>query len=218
MDQGPKHHGAARGCRGPFGLVVDQNRGVMYERAGSSFGTQAKGPHMKSRSGSVEFLCGSIFALSLALVDLAQAQQAQSIFIEGDMVRGNTGKGQTGPTCVLNSQFKHNENAVFRVRVRDITGKPLDDKEIKGVVIELSDGQKLPMRYGGHPPRGSIDYFWSAGWVIPDDYPTGSLYYKVVATDLQGRVQTWQSFQDPRSQLEVVAGTVQYSGIPQAPR
>jgi len=30
--------------------------------------------------------------------------------------------------------------------------------------------------YGGHPPRGSIDYFWSAGWVIPDDYPTGSLY------------------------------------------
>jgi hypothetical protein len=159
-----------------------------------------------------------VLLLWLALVAPAQAQQAQSIFIEGDMVRGNTGKGQTGPTCVLNNQFKHNENAVFRVRVRDITGKPLDDKEIKGVVIELSDGQKLPMRYGGHPPRGSIDYFWAAGWVIPDDYPTGSLYYKVVATDLQGRVQTWQSFQDPRSQLEVVAGTVQYSGIPQAPR
>jgi hypothetical protein len=48
----------------------------------------------------------------------ARAQQPQSMFIEGDMVRGNTGKGQTGPTCVLNSQFKHNENAVFRVRVR----------------------------------------------------------------------------------------------------
>ena len=114
-----------------------------------------------------------VFAAA-ALPGAAHAQQAQSIFIEGDMVRGNTQKGQTGPTCVLNNQFKHNENAVFRVRVRDITGKPLDDKEIKGVVIELSDGQKLTMRYGGHPPRGSIDYFWSIGWVIPEGYPTGT--------------------------------------------
>ena len=176
---------------------------------------------MKILSFSIRILFGSIIVLPLALAGLAheaRAQQPQSIFIEGDMVRGNTGKGQTGPTCVLNSQFKHNENAVFRVRVRDITGKPLDDKGIKGVVIELSDGQKLPMRYGGHPPRNSIDYFWAVGWVIPESYPTGSLYYKVVATDLEGRTQTWQSFQDPRSQIEVVAGTVEYSGQAQAPR
>jgi hypothetical protein len=176
---------------------------------------------MKILSFSIRILFGSIIVLPLALAGLAheaRAQQPQSIFIEGDMVRGNTGKGQTGPTCVLNSQFKHNENAVFRVRVRDITGKPLDEKGIKGVVIELSDGQKLPMRYGGHPPRNSIDYFWAVGWVIPESYPTGSLYYKVVATDLEGRTQTWQSFQDPRSQIEVVAGTVQYSGEGQAPR
>src|SRR6202163_3156580 len=176
---------------------------------------------MKAPSCSIKILSGAITVMMLAMVDLAhvaQAQQPQSIFLEGDMVRGNTGKGQTGPTCVLNSQFKRNENAVFRVRVRDITGKPLDDKGIKGIVVELSDGQKLPMRYGGHPPSGSIDYFWSAGWLIPDDYPTGTLYYKVVATDLQGRTQTWQSFQDPRSQIEVIPGTVQYSGTPQAPR
>jgi hypothetical protein len=169
---------------------------------------------MKSLSGSIMVLC----LAQVGLVPQAQAQQPQSVFIEGDMVRGNTGKGQTGPTCVLNSQFKHNENAVFRVRVRDIFGKPLDEKGIQGVVIELSNGQKLPMRYGGHPPRNSVDYFWAAAWLIPDDYPTGTLYYKVVATDLQGRTQTWQSFQDPRSQIEVIPGTVQYSGAPQAPR
>jgi hypothetical protein len=176
---------------------------------------------MKILSRSIKILSCSLMVLLLALADLAhvaQAQQPQSIFLEGDMVRGNTGKGQTGPTCVLNSQFKHNENAVFRVRVRDITGKPLDDKGIQGVVIELSDGQKLTMRYGGHPPRGSIDYFWAAGWLIPNDYPTGTLYYKVVATDLQGRTQTWQSFQDPRSQIEVIPGTVEYSGQPQLAR
>ena len=165
--------------------------------------------------------CGTLAILALAAGGFAQgarAQQPQSIFIEGDMVRGNTAKGQTGATCVLNSQFKRNENAVFRVRVRDIAGKPLDDKGIKGVVVELSDGQKLTMRYGGHPPRDSVDYFWSIGWIIPADYPLGTLRYKIVATDLAGRVQTWESFGDPRSQILIMPGGVEYSGTPQAPR
>jgi len=173
---------------------------------------------MKIHCCSIGVLSCAITVSSLGLVPGAWAQQPQSIFLEGDMVRGNTGKGQTGATCVLSSQFKRNENAVFRVRVRDVFGQPLDDKGIQGVMIELSDGQKLPMRYGGHPPRGSIDYFWSAGWLIPADYPTGTLYYKVVATDLQGRTQTWQSFQDPRSQIVIIPGGVEYSGTPQAPR
>jgi len=30
-----------------------------------------------------------------------------------------------------------------------------------------------PVSGGGHPPRGSVDYFWAHGWVIPADYPTG---------------------------------------------
>jgi hypothetical protein len=170
---------------------------------------------------SCSIMSCSIVVLSMAAVELAhpaQAQQPQALFLEGDMVRGNTGKGQTGPTCVLSSQFKRNENAVFRVRVRGITGKPLDDKGVKGIVIELSDGQKLPMRYGGHPPRESIDYFWSAAWLIPDNYPTGTLRYRVVATDLQGKTQSWESFQDPRSQIVVIPGTVEYSGAPQVPR
>ena len=172
---------------------------------------------MRIASGLAETLF-ALAAFTIALPAIAEERVPQSLFIEGDMVRGNTQKGQTGATCVLNNQFKHNENAVFRVRVRDITGKPLDDKEIKGVVVELSDGQKLTLRYSGHPPRGSIDYFWAVGWLIPADYPNGSLHYTVIATDLAGRAQSWQSFQDPRSQLEIVSGSVQYSGEPQAPR
>jgi hypothetical protein len=54
--------------------------------------------------------------------------------------------------------------------------------------------------------------------LIPDDYPTGTLRYKIVATDLQGKTQTWQSFQDPRSQIVVIPGGVEYTGAPQAPR
>jgi hypothetical protein len=62
-------------------------------------------------------------------------------------------------------------------------------------------------KFGGHPPRGTpTDFFWSLHWVIPADYPTGSLVYKVVATDLDGRTQTWEPFKRAPTQLTVIAG------------
>jgi len=57
-------------------------------------------------------------------------QEAQKLFIEGDIVRGNTPAGITGPVCVLANQFKRKENVVFRIRVRNVAGEPLDDKTI----------------------------------------------------------------------------------------
>jgi hypothetical protein len=56
-----------------------------------------------------------------------------------------------------------------------------------------------------------LDYFWSAVWLIPEDYPTGSLSYKVVATDMQGNTQSWAPFKDPRSLPMVMAGNVEYT-------
>jgi hypothetical protein len=151
---------------------------------------------------------------------LSAAQETQKLFIEGDIVRGNTPAGITGPVCVLTNQFKRKEKVVFRIRVRDIAGAPLDDKAIKSIAVELSDGQKFPAEYRARPPvsvRKALglseptDYFWSAVWLIPEDYPTGSLSYKVVATDMQGNAQSWTPFKDPRSLPMVMAGDVEYT-------
>src|SRR5215471_4422094 len=60
-----------------------------------------------------------MIALSLAVLgfaNVAAAQEAQKLFIEGDIVRGNTPAGITGPVCVLANQFKRKENVVFRIR------------------------------------------------------------------------------------------------------
>jgi hypothetical protein len=54
------------------------------------------------------------------------------------------------------------------------------------------------------------DYFWSAAWLIPPDYPTGSLSYRVVASDTHGNTQSWTPFKDPRSLPMVMAGEVEY--------
>jgi hypothetical protein len=144
----------------------------------------------------------------------AQAQEtqkvAQKLFIDGDIVRGNTAMGATGPICVLNSQFKRGENVVFRMRVRTVNGELLDEKGIKGITVELTDGRKLNARYGGHPPRTPTDFFWTAAWMIPEGFPTGTLGYKVTATDIHGSTQTWEPMREYRSWVVVIPGTVEY--------
>jgi hypothetical protein len=161
---------------------------------------------------------GLSFAV-LGFAHVSAAQEAQKLFIEGDIVRGNTPTGITGPVCVLANQFKRKENVVFRIRVRNPAGEPLDDKNIKAITVELSDGQKFQATYRSRPPANvraafglsePTDYFWSAAWLIPVDYPTGSLSYRVVATDTKGNTQSWTPFKDPRSLPMVMPGEVEY--------
>jgi len=152
-------------------------------------------------------------ALSVAVLGFAgpaQAQQPQKLFIDGDIVRGNTAMGATGPICVLNSQFKRGENVVFRMRVRTVNGELLDEKGIKSITVELTDGRKLNARYGGHPPRTPTDFFWTAAWMIPEGFPTGTLGYKVTATDMHGNSQTWEPMREYRSWVVIIPGTVEY--------
>jgi hypothetical protein len=96
--------------------------------------------------------------LAVGMVTLAQAQNAKPLFIAADMV---TGPGGSGLLCVLRSQFMRKERVALRIRVQDATGKQLDDKGLNSVVVELSDGQKFPAHFGGHPPKEPTDYLWS---------------------------------------------------------
>jgi len=172
----------------------------------------------KLNAGALRIAALSVAVLGFA--NVAAAQEAQKMFIEGDIVRGNTPNGITGPVCVLANQFKRKENVIFRIRVRNIAGQPLDDKNIKSIVVELSDGKKYPAAYRPRPPmsvRNALgltaptDYFWTAAWLIPQDYATGSLSYRVVATDMQGNTQEWAPFKDPRSLPLVMLGDVEYT-------
>jgi hypothetical protein len=151
--------------------------------------------------------------------DFARAQTPQRLFLEGDIVRGNTPDGATGPICVLANQFKRRENVIFRIRVRDATGKPLDDKSLKSVGVQLMGVQTLQARFASRPPPnliaslklpGPIDAWWTAAWRIPQDFPTGTVTYKVTVTDLEGNTQGWAPFNDPRSWPTVLDGEVEF--------
>lgn len=159
-------------------------------------------------------------ALSIAVLGIASdanAQSAGKLFFEGDMVRGDQ-QGAPGPFCVLANQFKRLEKVIWRVRVLDPAGKELDAKGLKSVAIELSDGQTLAARFGPHPPARvgpATDHFWTAAWIIPTGFPSGTFVYKVVATDLDGKSQTWEPFKRGPSQLQVIAGEIEIVKKPQ---
>ncbi len=146
--------------------------------------------------------------VALGVGSFAEAQGSQRLFIAADMVQG---PGGSGPLCALRSQFMRKERVAWRIRVQDATGKQLDDKGLKSVVVELSDGQKFPAHFGGHPPNAPTDHLWSAGWSIPEDYPTGTFNYKVVATALDGTTQTWEPINNKLSWLTVIPGTFEPS-------
>jgi hypothetical protein len=148
-----------------------------------------------------------VSAAVFSVLGFANIAQAQQLFIYGDMERGN----QQGapPACVLNNVFLHLEKVVWRVRVQDSTGKSLDDKGVKSVVVQLPDGKIIDGRWGGHPPRQPTDYLWSVAWIIPADYPTGTFEYKVIVTDMQGKTTTWEPFKVASSQLTIKDGAIE---------
>jgi hypothetical protein len=153
--------------------------------------------------------------LSVALIAIgdisfkSEVVAAERLFFEGDMVRGRPKSGPTGPVCVLTSQFKRLEKVVWRIRVFDpANSKQLGKEGLKSMFVELPDGKRFKMRYGGHPPKKSTDNFWTTSWDIPANYPTGSFAYKVIATDSDGKVHNWQPFNVRGSQFTVIAGKI----------
>jgi hypothetical protein len=105
--------------------------------------------------------------------------------------------------CVLGNRFPRNSEIVWRARVTDpVTGDPITD-ETGAVEVQLSDGQVLEMRYGPHPPDTPTDFFWTTSFDIPEDYPTGTLGYEIVASSNEGQSGTFTQFQVAPSLLTI---------------
>ncbi|HEX3487116.1 MAG TPA: hypothetical protein VHT51_18825 [Micropepsaceae bacterium] len=159
----------------------------------------------------MKFSTLSALALSVAIAGFSGSALAQNrttpagkLFFEGDIVR-HALMGQQGPFCILNNRYTRGEAVAWRVRVQLPDGMVADNMKIKAVEVELGNGQKLPLHFGGHG-MPATDFFWSTFWTVPMDFPTGKLGYKVNATMNDGSVVTWEPFTRDTTQLMVVAG------------
>jgi len=154
----------------------------------------------------------SAIALSIALAGMSGSALAQSrtepagkLFFEGDIVSHNL-EGQQGPFCLLKNRFTRGEAVAWRIRALLPNGEVATGDVLQGINVVLGNGERLETEYRthGNPPT---DAFWSVFWTVPDDFPTGSLGYKVEATMEDGSVVTWEPFTRPATQLTVIEGS-----------
>lgn len=116
---------------------------------------------------------------------------------------------RAGAVCVLQSRFPRNSEIVWRARVFDVAGQELDDTQLDSVEVQLADGQTFDMRYGPHPSDDPTDFFWTAAFDVPADYPTGTLDYEIVATTPDGTTGTYRPFNVAPSLLTVTEETLE---------
>lgn len=125
------------------------------------------------------------------------APAAGALFIDADTVLGPTNLTEEEKplkTCVQLSRFAHNEEVVWRVKVVDpTTGEPMDDAALESVEVVMGD-QTLELHYGPHPRDNPVDFFWTVGWEVPEEYPTGTVNYTIEAAAADGRTGTWEQF------------------------
>jgi len=145
--------------------------------------------------------CGGEEAATTTAAPTAQ------LTVQADTVSGplNIPNDQAaGRVCVAQSRFARNSEIVWRVRVIDpLTGQQLDDTALQTVQVKLADGQVLDMRYGDHPRDNPTDKFWTTSFDIPEDYPTGTLGYEVVAVATSGMTGDFTPFNVAPSLLTI---------------
>lgn len=156
-------------------------------------------------------------AATAAAQPAAAAATNNKLFIASDIVQGTKNLAQdqmSAKSCVGSSRYPRNAEILWRARVIDpSTGKEMDDKALKSVVLKMADGKVVEAKYGKH----SDESFWVAGWVVPKDYPTGTVNFTLVATAADGRTGEFKPFQVAPSLLTVTNEVLPDVAPPPAP-
>lgn len=147
-------------------------------------------------------------------------QVAKLLVVVGDTIRGNLGLNETeklitapGIHCTQQSRFPQGGRIVWRMKAMDpLTGKFLDDKQIKEFAITYPDGKKDNLKYGGHggTKEQPQDFLWAVGYTVPLDYPTGAFNVKIEATSAEGIRGVFDQFKVAAAQLTIVPAGKDY--------
>lgn len=151
-----------------------------------------------------------LIALTMMGSVLASAQTEENdvpLIVHADTVHGNLNllaEDMAANLCVQRSRFNLGAHIVWRIRVYDPQlGTAMDDVALESVQVLFDDGQVFETVYAPH--GGEEDFFWTTSWVIPEDYPTGSLGHQIIAKAQDGRTGEFVPFNVSYSLLTIVA-------------
>jgi hypothetical protein len=166
-------------------------------------------------------MAATVFVISVAVVLMGagfmanakdQGPKEKNLFVSANTVLGGRGVPfPSGPVCVLTNRYPQGQQVVWRIKVFNPAGNPMDDTQLNSVVVTVPDVEggvhEFEAEFGGHPPGPfPTDFFWAATWEIPSDYPTGTFPYEVVATARGHRAGRFEEFNVGPSLLTIVPG------------
>jgi hypothetical protein len=85
--------------------------------------------------------------------------------------------------CTQTNVFKRGEDIVLRAWGVDTkTGATLSLENVTAATATIAGANPITLNYGAHGSIGSKVLFWSAGWIVPADYPLGVTVIHVTFT------------------------------------
>lgn len=126
----------------------------------------------------------------------AENTAESAVIVVGDTINSHH---QKDAVCVVDSRFERGHTLVFRASVTDNeTNETLEDAKVKAV---LATGDEYEMKLGPHGEEATP--LWTVAWEVPEDFPTGTLDYKIVA-EVDGKEYTYEPFNVSLSKLTIL--------------
>lgn len=125
-----------------------------------------------------------------------EATQERQIIVLGDTINSHH---QADAICVVDSRFERGHTLVFRASVIDqATNELVEDAKVKAV---LATGDEYEMKLGPHGQEATL--LWTVSWTVPDDFPTGTLDYQIIA-EVDGKEYAYEPFDVSLSKLTIL--------------
>lgn len=108
--------------------------------------------------------------------------------------------------CMKTGIFSRGMHIVWRLTAFDNTGTELQPATIERLVLKTPTGDPATFRYGNH----GGNWFWTATYNVPMDFPLGVLDWSVEAktkSGLTGTYKEWPIFTAPGAERAMVDGT-----------
>jgi hypothetical protein len=121
---------------------------------------------------------------AMAMPALAQAPDKLNVFLYVDTVNGSRPAAGTKPRpigCTQSNNWRRGEQVVFRVwgSVAD-TGAILNTENVKYAYVSVPGQPNMKLNWGAHGAQTNRVWFWTSAWIVPADYPLGSLKARIV--------------------------------------
>ncbi|WP_339289216.1 hypothetical protein [Ureibacillus sp. FSL K6-0786] len=127
---------------------------------------------------------------------LSETTEENSIVVLADTINSHL---QADAVCVVDSRFERGHTIVFRANVVDqTTNETVENAKVK---VVLATGDEYEMKLGPHGQEGTLLY--TVSWTVPDDFPTGTLDYKIVA-EVDGKEFFYEPFNVSLSKLTIL--------------